>query len=342
MRSRTRLFVTAASATLVVGVATAGVASYVGLERIGFVGSTSSNDLAFIPGTAQVVGFADVRHLMDSNLRHLLQPTVPTPADGAPAPKNPLEEIGLNPETDIDSVLVAALPGATSTDNLPLLVAHGRFDAGRIEAALRNEGGTPSDYRGIRMVANDKAAVAFIETGLILAGQPASVRLALDTKTSGTGSVTTDEAVMRLVHRVDSSNTWVVANFEALQALKQLPGNVGAQLPAITWLAAGGEVSDGISARIYAEGRDEHAAKDLQDVVKGFVALARMQTGQEAAVSELLNSIQLSGEGNTVTLSFAVPAQFFEKLKNSGAVKIPTPSGRPAVKTRPAAARPAA
>jgi hypothetical protein len=147
---------------------------------------------------------------------------------------------------------------------------------------------------------------------------------------------------MRLVHRVDSSNTWVVANFESLQALKQLPGGVGAQLPAITWLAAGGDVGDGVSAQIFAEGRDERAAQDLREVVKGFLALARMQTGQETAITELLNSIQLTGEGTTVTLSFSVPAQFFEKLKTSGALRMPGPSSRPAVNSRRPVVRPAA
>ena len=343
MRNRTRLFVTVASATLAVGVATAGVASYVGLERIGFGGAGTASDLGFIPGTAEFVAFADVRQLLDSGLRHTLQPNLPTPST-TPDAKNPLEEIGLNIETDVDSVVVAALPGTTAQQSMPLVVAHGRFDAAKIEAVVRNAGGAPSEYQGIRMVANDMVAVAFIETGMLVVGQPASVRSSLDTKTSGAGGVTANDALMRLVHRVEDSNTWVVANFQSLQALKQLPGGVTGQLPAITWLAAGGQVGDGLSARIFAEGRDAQAAQDLREVVKGFVALARMQTGQQAALAELLNTVELSGEGNTVTLSFAVPAQFFERLKNDGVLPLPGPSAQqpPAVNRRPAPVRPAA
>ena len=73
-------------------------------------------------------------------------------------------------------------------------------------------------------------------------------------------------------------------------------------------------------------------------------ALARMQTGQQAALAELLNTVELSGEGNTVTLSFAVPAQFFERLKNDGVLPFPGPSTQqpPAVNRRPAPVRPAA
>jgi hypothetical protein len=222
-------------------------------------------------------------------------------------------------------------------------VAHGRFDAGRIEAAVRNKGGMPGEYRGTRIVSNDNLSVAVVDTGVLIVGEPAGVRAALDTKASGAGSVTSDDSLMRLVHRVDSSTTWVVANFQSLQALKQLPGGVAGQLPAITWVAAGGEVGDGVAAHIFAEGRDARAAQDLQEVIKGFVALARMQTGQEAAFAELLNSVQLTNDGNTVTLSFAVPAQFFERLKNSGRLPLPgvTPQG-PAVKRKNVAPRPAA
>jgi len=167
MRNRTRLFVTVASATLAVGVATAGVASYVGLERIGFGGAGATADLAFIPTDVEFVAFADVRQLLESGLRHTLQPNLPTPSSTTDA-KNPLEEIGLNVETDVDSVVVAALPGSTGQQTMPLVVAHGRFDAAKIEAALRNAGGVPSEYQGTRMVANEMVAVAFVETGTVV------------------------------------------------------------------------------------------------------------------------------------------------------------------------------
>ena len=329
MSKRTRLFVVAALATLAIGIGTAGLASYAGL-RPALLGRATTSDLAFVPGTAQFVAFADVRRVMDSDLRQQLAPSLGT----STATQNPLQQIGLDLEKDVDSVVVASLPGGTRPEGMPLLLAHGRFDIGLIEAQVRSAGGSPNNYGGIRMVANDQIAVAFIETGFIAVGDPASVRLALDTKSKGVGAISADDAVMRLVRKVDASNTWVVANFEDLQAAKSLPGGVAGQLPAITWLAASGDVGDGFSARIFAEGRDQRAAQDLQEVVRGFVALARMQTGQEATLSELLNSVELSGEGNTVTLSFAVPAALLERLKKSGTLPVPTPTSPGAVGRR--------
>src|SRR5436190_5853332 len=267
MNHRTRLFVIVASTTLAVGVTTAGVASYVGLGgAIGILGSGSSGDLAFVPGTAQFVAYADVRGLMDSDLRHKLQPTIPS----APAGNSSLEQIGLNLETDVDSVLVASLPLAASgvpSDNPSLLIARGRFDAGRIEATIRDAGGSPTQYRGTRLVANEQIAVALVETGQLVVGRPDAVKLALDTKSGASASVTGNDDVMRLVHHVDDSDTWVVANFQMLQSSKALPTGVAGQLPAITWLAASGRVGDGVAAKVFAEGRDERAAQDLREVV---------------------------------------------------------------------------
>jgi len=320
MSKRTRLFVVAALATLAIGIGTAGLASYAGL-RPALLGSSTTSDLAFVPANAQFVAFADVRRVMDSDLRQQLAPSLGTSS----TTQNPLQQIGLDLEQDVDSVVVASLPGGTRPEGMPLLLAHGRFDTGLIEAQMLNAGGATSNYAGTRMVASDRISVAFIASGFIAVGDPASVRLALDTKSKG-GAIATDDAVMRLVRKVDASNTWVVANFEALQAGKSLPGSVAGQLPAITWLAASGDVGDGFAARIFAEGRDQRAAQDLQEVVRGFVALARMQSGQEATFTEFLNSVELSAEGNTVSLSFAVPAALFERMKKSGTLPLPTPA----------------
>ena len=319
MSKRTRLFVVATLATLAIGIGTAGLASYAGL-RPALLGRTAASDLAFVPGTAKFVAFADVRQVMDSDLRHQLAPSLGTSS----TTQNPLQQIGLDLEQDVDSVVVASLPG-TRPEGMPLLLAHGRFDTGLIEAQMLNAGGSTNNYSGIRTVATDKISVAFIDSGFIAVGDPAAVRQAIDTKSKG-GAITTDDAVMRLVRKVDASNTWVVANFQDLLASKSLPGGVAAQLPAITWLAASGDVGEGFAARIFAEGRDQRAAQDLQEVVRGFVALARLQSGQEATFTEFLNSVELSGEGNTVSLSFAVPAALFERIRKSGTLPLPTPA----------------
>jgi hypothetical protein len=44
------------------------------------------------------------------------------------------------------------------------------------------------------------------------------------------------------------------------------------------------------------------------------MALARMQAGNQPAIADFMNSIQLGGEGKTVSLSFSVPPAVIDAI----------------------------
>jgi len=68
-----------------------------------------------------------------------------------------------------------------------------------------------------------------------------------------------------------------------------------------------------------AEARDEAAAENLRDVIRGFVALAKMQAGSKPEILAMVQSLQLGGTGKTVALSFDVPEAVFELLGQAAA-----------------------
>jgi hypothetical protein len=82
----------------------------------------------------------------------------------------------------------------------------------------------------------------------------------------------------------------------------------------VKWFAAAGHVNGGVSGTLRAEARDDAAADNLRDVVRGFLALARMQAQADPRTSGLIDSLQLSGSGKTVALSFSVPAEILEMI----------------------------
>ena len=67
-----------------------------------------------------------------------------------------------------------------------------------------------------------------------------------------------------------------------------------------------------------AETRDEESAKNLRDVVNGFLALARLQAGSKPEFQALAQSLQLGGTGKTVELSFSVPGAVFDLIESAG------------------------
>lgn len=307
MSKRTRLFLLISAGILAAGLGTGLIASYAGFQ-LALRGSDGPAEFSYIPPEAQVVAYADVRGVMDSDVRRRLL-RIERSGDRAGRFE---EETGINFERDVDYV-VASLTGGG--EDRPLVLARGRFDADRVESAIRRRGGAVEIYNGTRLMVRPEPGigVAFVESDLVAVGTVASVRRAVDTKVSGI-DVRRNEELMQVVRQADDGDAWGVARFEALTGAGRLPADVVRQLPPITWLAVTGNLDGGISAVVRVEARDEMAARDLRDVVNGFVALARLQARDRAEFAAVLDSIQLVSAGRTVSLAFAIPPELIDVL----------------------------
>jgi hypothetical protein len=69
MTKRTRYFVFGSVTVLLVGLCTGLVAYYTGMPMGAFGQSSGLSELRYVPATASVVAYADVRKLMQSELR---------------------------------------------------------------------------------------------------------------------------------------------------------------------------------------------------------------------------------------------------------------------------------
>jgi hypothetical protein len=137
---------------------------------------------------------------------------------------------------------------------------------------------------------------------------------------------------MTLVRDIDSGNAWAVGRFDAISRRARFPQELASQLPPINWFAASGHVNGGIEGLIRVEARDDVSAQDLRQVVQGFLALARLQTGGNAQLRSMMNSLELSGNGRTVALSFSLPAEVIDALAilRERHLSDPDPNPRPA------------
>lgn len=307
MTKKTRLFVLIAAGILVVGLGTGLLASYMGMQNLTLIGGGDPSEFAYVPADSRALAFANVRAVMDSELRRKLTELHPD-AHGADQFQ---ERTGINVETDIDSVIAAMAGG--EVHGPPLVLARGRFDQVRLETLAREDGGVVEDYNGTRFVSHENFAIAFVEPGVVALGMPAAVRRAIDTKAAGSGSITSNDEVMGLIRNVDEGTVWGVARFDALSG-SPLPADMASKLPAINWFSVKGLINGGIEGQISAEAKDDVAAQDLRQVVQGFLALARLQVGQNPEISEFLNSLQVTGQGRTVSLGFHVPSAMIDAL----------------------------
>jgi hypothetical protein len=324
MTTRTRYFVIVSLLVLTVGLGTGLVAYYMGFPAGAFATQGGPDELRLVPANATLVAHANVHDIMTSNLRERFRQALPTVPDGQ---GEFAEKTGINIETDIDRVVAALAPvidgsqGQRGFSGTGLVLARGRFDEVRIEALMREHGATVDPYKGHRVIVSshdgsDKFSVAFIESGLAAVGSQSLVRTAIDLKAGGANvqSVVANDEMMERIQALDGGNAWAVGRFDALTSQARLPSEVVQRIPSLTWFSASGHVNGGISGVIRAEARDEVAANNLRDVVRGVLALAKLQTGGRPEVQAAIDSLELGGTGTDVSLGFSIPAELFDAI----------------------------
>jgi hypothetical protein len=320
MTKKTRNFMLVSGAILALGLGTGLLASYMGLPVSLLSSAAGPDELQYIPQNAAVVAYANVRDVMNSEFRQRFRKLEP-PSDE----RNQFEQkTGLDIERDIDSIVAAFLASADGATDHPersaVVLARGRFEVGRLESLALEHGGTAEDYKGKRLLSHTESgrdgpmAVGFVEPDLVALGSLDAVRRAIDAGADNR-NVMSNNDLMRLVAELDNSNAWAVGRFDALAREAHLPNEVQAQLPTVTWFSAAGHINGGVSGVFKAEARDEAAAQNLRDVLRGFLAMAKLQASSRPGIQQMVDSLQLSGDGKTVALAFDLPSEFFDALE---------------------------
>ena len=343
MTVRTRYFVVVSLLVIGVGLGTGLVAYYVGFPTSAFLVTGGPEELRYLPSTSTVVAYADVRDVMASELRQKFRESV-APEAQENGQREFQELTGINIETDIDRVVASldAVGGsATNRPSTGVVLARGRFDEVRIESLMREHGARVETYKGKRLITAETPkppdvpsdfppavpgvppiprtrqsfSLSFVEPGLVAVGTTSLVQHVVDLQTGGGASALTNEGLMEHVRAAGTGNVWAVGRFDVLKEHAQLPEAVADRLPPITWFSVSGRIDGGIAASLSAEARDEASANNLRDVVRGFLALAKLQTSNKPEYQRFVDSLELRGTGNTVALSLDVPAQVFDALR---------------------------
>jgi hypothetical protein len=342
MTAKTRYFLFGSVLILTVGLSIGLVAFYGGMAGSLFAGQQSLAELKYVPADAAVVAYANVRDVMNSQMRQRLRQFDGMTDQGRSEFK---DKTGIDIEQDIDHV-VAFMGAKGSTGNRSgLVVATGRFDQGRLQALAVENGAKVEQYKGKTLMSAlvDKAhpgetapegsmAVAFLGPNLVAMGGIDMVRQSID-RAGGSTSVQGNADVMKLVGEMNDASVWAVGNFDALRAEVKLPNEVSDRIPSISWFSANAHVNGGMQATVKAETKDEQAANNLRDIIRGFTALARMQTGSNPELQKVMPDIQLGGDGKIVSVSFALTTEMLDAIMAArgaaGAIKKSQPKPTP-------------
>ena len=317
---KTRYFIAISGAILAIGLGTGIVALLHGPAGFGLLQRRWTRRAPVCAPDAAVVAYANLREVKKSEFRQSLKNLEPSQDD-----KNEFEEkTGLNLEQDVDSVVAAVMPKDGMAQNPAgsfLILARARYQAARLEALAIEHGAQVSEYNGKRLITHkdddgtgEEMAFGFVEADLVAFGSLSSVKASIDARASNRNIVSNNE-MMKLVNEIDNANAWAVGKFDAIAAKAGLPAEIASAMPAISWFSAAGHVNGGISGSFKAEAKDEATAKNLRDVMAGFLAMAKMQAGSKPGMQQLADSLVISGEGNTVALAFSIPSEVLDVIE---------------------------
>lgn len=325
--SRSRLVVFASALVVLVGSLTAVGALYLDPARAA-VGPLPAEGL-ILPADAKFVMGIDVRRFVASPFYKKFH------AEGHASRLQAFSELeektGLNPERDIDAIYVAgrdAERGGKGGHPSGVVLVVGTFDRYKISRAIEtsHKGVTTKNHAGVPVYVFDEAqgtrragAVAFLDDKTLIMGSQVAVEQALSARAKGDGGLRKNTALTALLEEVrPGSAFWMVGD---QSVLANMPGGAGAgpggmTLPQLKSVMVTGEFEPVVAVDVTGEALDEAAAKNLADVVRGFVALASLQAAQKPELKQLASAVSVTTEENKVRVSARFPYEMIDALHN--------------------------
>jgi hypothetical protein len=278
-----------------------------------------------LPGDATFVMGLDVKRFAASPFyeqyasRHGMQPSGLSELE---------EKTGLNPVRDIDRVVIAGIPGAAK-GSPGLVLAFGKFDLGKLGRALETDGKVAGHrFEGLTVYTLDEEgkqplAIAFLDEGEVLFGPRDRVEAAVTSRAQGKTPLRENATLVSLVEKVRPGSTfWMVGDQSLLAALPlsiPAPGSsadsTAVNLPSLRTLTVTGDLDPEVSLNLVGEAADEPAARNLADVVRGFVALASLQAQQKPELQRLASAVTVATEANRVLVSARFPYELLDALQ---------------------------
>jgi hypothetical protein len=230
-----------------------------------------------------------------------------------------LSDAGIDLRRDIEEILIGTT--GDSENSKSLIIARGQFHPAQFIAAATARGVSVANWHGIQVAtlkgAKSEGAVAFVDPGIALLGDPEIVQAAIDR--SAAASTLSPELQTRMRELSATYDAWFLSNgppgdFVAGKLADENLGDaVHSNLLASVVEASGGLkfAPEGVRFTGTAVARSEKDARALRDVIKFIAGLVQVD---KASKTTLAQSLQATAEGNVVRLSLSMPEAVVEQL----------------------------
>jgi hypothetical protein len=217
---------------------------------------------------------------------------------------------GFDPRRDLIE-LVAFSPGGEGKKP-GIIAARGRFDAALLGAALIEKGMKRSSYAGVDIYEGaGPTMIAFPETGIVVAGDTALVKPALDRR--GKPSELNPAVAAKVGLAGARNDVWFVATGQSGLKFGKM------QLPEEALEILSGGLTLGSTVELSAEAimKTEKDAQALAQLIQFVMAMGQLQGNKNPAMTPFLSLLQTAKstvQGTTVLFSVSAPQADVEKL----------------------------
>ena len=227
---------------------------------------------------------------------------------------------GFDPAKDLNELLCAS----NGTKGTGVALATGIFDPTKIAALAAHEGSVTETYQGVNILEDSKKinGVAFLNPGLMAAGDIADVKAAIDRQSAPTTVPT--PLMTQITTLSNTEDAWIIstippASLNAAPATNKpetvngisIPPNV---LQQVQSGYAGVKFGSNITVTAQAQTADAQTATNLAGLLQLLQNLAQMQASQSPDAAALAQSIAITAQGSTVNFSASLPEDQFQKL----------------------------
>jgi len=322
--TRSRLVVLASFSVVVLGVA--GALGALLLDATRAAAGPLPTEGLILPADARVVMGVDVRSFTGSELYQQLKTR--WPSRQLEMLRQLEEKTGLDPERDLEQVLIAGRQGSEGKPGArldPVILLLGQLDPSKLGRAIETakQGVSWKDVNGTNVYLFEESkrgqmAVAFLDERAVVLGTSQAVEAMITSHAAGAAPLESNANLMRLLERVEPGSAfWMVGDRNLLSQLPQTlpgPGGAGFSLPAVESLVVSGNVAPVLSVKLSAEAADEASATQLADVVRGLSALLALQASQRPELAGLASAISVTTEASHVHVNARLSEELIETL----------------------------
>lgn len=227
---------------------------------------------------------------------------------------------GFDPRRDVHELLLASASAPGNKAGLAL--ALGAFDPAKIAAAAQLAGAGAETYAGVSIIEDPEHqnGFAFLDSTLVVAGDLANVKAAIDRRAGGP---TIPVALAAQVNQLSGAeDAWALttvppATLKPPAAAAPPAGSAATvqnALQKIESASAGVKFGATVVVTGQAQAATPQDAAQLGDVVQLFVNMAQLQSAQHPEAAALAQSLVVGTQGNTVKITLSLPEDQIQQL----------------------------